>query len=225
MKHGLIFSVYPGILTTWSNEDIDEGAQNLLVQSHSILLSTLISINRKQLSLFDARFALLLSSPPLTVYLVVAVYCSLCGMETELCKRIRARPLVIFLGAWAPFLWLLLSMLLRLSSQAFTDSTLCANSMPETWVRDLAEALLATLRIGSCFAFFVPLFLTCLILIVWRRWSQLVARVRPSLEGSLRPWEWLRIPWTFAKHVWYVLIGSCRCGPRAAELYPIKGRY
>jgi hypothetical protein len=41
---------------TWSPGDVDVGIQSLLIQIYPILLSTLLSINRQQLSTSDARF-------------------------------------------------------------------------------------------------------------------------------------------------------------------------
>ena len=74
-----------GIMVTYSDRDIDLPAiQSLLVQFYPILLSTLLSVKRQQLSLFDADFALLLSLSPLTIYLSFASVCDPCGIQTGL---------------------------------------------------------------------------------------------------------------------------------------------
>jgi hypothetical protein len=80
----LIFAFCPGILVTWSPGDIGVGVQASFVQIYPILLSTLLSINRQTLSLYDANFALILTSSPLTVDLVFASIHELCGFETNL---------------------------------------------------------------------------------------------------------------------------------------------
>ena len=203
-------TMLPGILITWSDEDIDEGIQASLIQTNAVLLSTLFSINRDQLSIFDAKFALLLSSSPLTVYLVIVVYCWLCGMKTGLDNHISPRPLIVLLGAWTPFFWLVLSMVLRLSGEAFINSRLCVDSTFGSWLHDVANFLLVAIQIGSYFLFFVPFFSICLTLIIWRRWSQITSGVWPPGNLGLR--GWFRMPWRFVKHVWCVLADSCRCG-------------
>jgi ribose/xylose/arabinose/galactoside ABC-type transport system permease subunit len=113
-----------GIMVTWSPGDVDIGIQSLLVQIYPILLSTLLSINRQQLSTSDASFALVLSSSPLTIYLVFASICDLFGIHTGLYKRIKTYPLIIrTLGALVLLLWTTLSMVSGLSPSAFKDSS------------------------------------------------------------------------------------------------------
>ena len=68
-------------MITWSPGDVDVGIQSLLIQFYPILLSILLSINRDQLSTSDAFIALLLSSSPLTTYLVVTSIADLCGIQ------------------------------------------------------------------------------------------------------------------------------------------------
>ena len=71
-------------MITWSPGDVDVGIQSLLIQFYPILLSILLSVNRDQLATFDASIALLLSSSPLTTYLVVTSIADLCGINRSL---------------------------------------------------------------------------------------------------------------------------------------------
>ena len=110
---------------TWSPGDIGIGVQASLVQIYPILLSTLLSIKRQTLSLYDANFALTLTSSPLTVYLVFASIRDLCVFETNLYKRIKShRHILRTIGALVPLLWLGLSIILRFSTRAFVNSEL-----------------------------------------------------------------------------------------------------
>ena len=100
------------------------GVQSLLIQIYLVLLSTLLSIDRQQLSLFDAHSALLLSSSPLTIYLVVASIGDLFGIRTGLYKRIKSYHLIIsILGGLVLLLWTGLSMTTSISTMAFKDSS------------------------------------------------------------------------------------------------------
>jgi hypothetical protein len=114
--------LHPGILT-WFPGDIDVGIQASLIQIYPILLSTLLSINRQTLSLYDASYALLITSSPPTVYLTVVSICDLFGFKIDLYKRVKShRPTTRILGALVLFLWLGLSMTLTLSDRAFVIS-------------------------------------------------------------------------------------------------------
>ena len=110
-------------MVTLSPGDIDVGIQSLLVQIYPVLLSTLFSVNRQQLSIFDAGVARSISSSPLTIYLVVASICDLCGIRTGLYKRIKSyRSITRILGALVLLLWTGLSMTIAMSATAFKDS-------------------------------------------------------------------------------------------------------
>ena len=110
---------------TWSPGDVDVGVQSLLVQFYPILLSTLLSIGRKQLSRFEAFFALLLSSSLLTIHLVVASICDLFGTHTGLYKRIKSHRLIIrTFGASFLLIWTGLGMTVVMSTSPF-EGELC----------------------------------------------------------------------------------------------------
>ena len=116
----------------WSTAEVDAGVIASIAQLYSILLSTLFSINRQQLSLFDANYALAITSSPLTVHLVSASISELLGFKTRFFERIKSHPRTIrFFGALLLPLWLGLKFTLPLSGRAFMDSNLCSD--PDFW--------------------------------------------------------------------------------------------
>lgn len=128
---------------TWSPGDIDEGIRAILLQIYPILLSTLSSIGSNQLSLFDANFALILTSSPLTVYIVVTSTCEWFGMKTRLYEGIKSNRFVVrILGTSVLFLWFGLSATLKLSIHAFRDSEACQGKTLWDWLRELLMTVL-----------------------------------------------------------------------------------
>ena len=219
---GPILALYPGILITWSPEGIDVGIQASLLQIYPVLLSTLLSINTQTLSLYDASFALLLTSSPLTVYLAVASICDLFGFETNLYKRIKShRRTIRILGALIPFLWFGLSLTLRLSDRAFVDSKLCRGSSFKDWVLDFLSSYLDTASftpgIGEpalVVYIIVPMLAATFCLCLFRRRSQAMKDFRARREGRSKFRGRLCIPWTFIKCLWCVSIVVC---PQSAK--------
>ena len=194
-----MFPLHSGIMVTWSPEDVDVGVQSLLVQIYTILLSTLLSINRQQLSKFDAGFALLVSSSPLTVYIVVASISDLCGINTGLYKRIKShRHIVRALGASVLLLWTGLSMTVNLSSRAFKDSSCGVSTFPE-WLRDTARSLWISLWAPGVVGQFGNALLSIMWMICWvRRRSRLTmyAKLSSGEASKLRQlWMLLKCPW------------------------------
>jgi hypothetical protein len=197
--------LHPGILITWSPGDVGTGVQASFLQIYSVLLSTLLSVNRQQLSIGDVYFALTLTSPPLAAYLVVASICEFCGTKTDLYKRVKSyRRIVYFLGVSIMPLWLGLTVVLYFSDCAFTDSTLMATeSTFRAWLGELASYAWNLILPGVCPFIYVGLIGVFPALFLFRRWPLLAAEVRPCL-GS-KPWGWLRLPCTFIMGAWYVL--------------------
>jgi hypothetical protein len=138
------FPPHLGIMVTYSDGDVDVAIQSLLVQFYPILLSTLLSINRQQLSIFDADFALLVTSSPLAIYLSFASVCDLCGIRTGLFKRIKSyRNIVRALGAFVPFLWTALSMVRKFLQQGFSGQPVLPTSTFREWLGDTLFSLLS----------------------------------------------------------------------------------
>ena len=208
-------------MITWSPGDVDVGIQSLLIQFYPILLSTLLSINRDQLSTSDASFALLISSSPLTIYLVVTSVADLCGVQTGLYKRIKSHRLIIrTLGVSLLLIWTGLSMTLSMSTSAFKDSS-CYPETFLTWLLYISFFLASffmgpgdlPLLPGIGWAAFIPWFI-CLA----RRWSQVREDVKLHSEGASK---W-RVFCTWVKCAWYVPV---EVGPRLAKSNAIKVHY
>ena len=132
------------MMVTWSPGDVDVGVQSLLVQFYPILLSTLLSIGRQQLSRFEAFFALLLSSSLLTIYLVVASICDLFGIHTGLYKRIKSHRLIIrTFGASFLLIWTGLSTAVVMSTSAF-EGELCGGGTFVHWFQSIIGLLVTS---------------------------------------------------------------------------------
>jgi hypothetical protein len=164
----------------------------------------LFSINRQQLSLFDAYHALLLVCSPLMAQVVLTSIKQLFRFEHYRLKRIQYYPCAIYtFGALLLPLWAGLSLTLRLSSRAFINSKLCSNPTFEDLLSDL---LSFTIRKNSSslllftLVFVAPLQLGLLI----RKFTQRVAAYPRAQEGTSGPLGRLRILRTFAKCGWCV---------------------
>jgi len=198
------------------------GIQSLLVQFYPILLSTLLSINRNQLSRLEAYFALLVSSSPLTLYLVVASISDLFGIHTGLYKRINFhRPIIRIFGALVLFIWTGLSITVFTSIGAFEDRY-CGNQPFVHWLQVIIGLLFLSLVYpggiyrgppGVAWVIIIP-WLVCLA----RRWSQLRADVKLHSEGASR----LGVLCTWVKFAWCV---PADVGPRLAKSDAIKVHY
>jgi len=179
------------------------GIQSLLIQLYPILLSTLLSINRDQLSTFDAFIALVLSSSPLMIYLVVASIADLCGIQTGLYKRIKSHRFIIrALGASLLFIWTGLSMTAKMSTSAFKDSSCINGTTFVDWLRYITTIPIYFLMYpGGTHTNFPGL--EWVIVIPWivflaRRWSQVRADVKLHSEGASR----LLVFCTWVKCAW-----------------------
>ena len=198
------------------------GIQSLLIQFYPILLSTLLSINRDQLSLWDAFFALTLSSSPLTVYLVVTSIADLCGIQTGLYKRIKSHHFIIrAFGASLLLIWTGLSMTAIMSATAFKDSPCLPARTFVDWLWYVAMFLAyffmypggMTRFPGLVWVMVIPWFI-CLA----RRWSQVRADVKLHSEGASR---W-RVFCAWVKCAWCVPVEVV---PRSAKSNAIKVHY
>ena len=187
---------------TYSDGDIDLAIQALLIQFYPILLSTLLSVGRQQLSIFDADFALLLSSSPLVIYLSFTSVCDIRGIRTSLFERINSHPHVIrAFGAFVPFLWATLSTIESFSNKAFLDSQCNPTSTFPGWFRDTLFSLTFTLLLlgrGIAPPGLGLVTLTPFFILLFRRRSQVWADVQLSLNGASR----LRVPFTWVKCAW-----------------------
>lgn len=202
----VVINVCLRVLITWSPEDIEVGVRATLVQIHPILWSALWSTNHQELSLFDAEFALIVTSSPLTLYLVLASCFSLFGTKTGLYKRINSyRFITSAVGALVFPLWVALSIVLILSDHAFKDSYLCKGSTFVDWILDIPRSLFGSVAPGIANTPSLASFGAPLALLLFRRRSQIMAEVRRFLAGKLKSWERICVPWVFMKSAWCTL--------------------
>ena len=193
---------------TWSPADVDVGIKASLTQSYPILLSTLLSINRNQLSVYDGVCALSLTSPPLAMYLVICSICDLFGVQTSLYKKVRSRYIIRALWVLSLPLWLALSLTLVLSSRAFSDSEVYGNMGFLGWLYYLFFNITVGLVTPNLFPMFgwtvISTIVLLLFLCLFRRRSEVMADFRTHRERALKPWSRWCISWMFVKCAWYV---------------------
>ena len=195
---------------TWSPAGIDAGVRASLIQAYPILLSTLLTVGRHQLSYDDGHYALIITSPPLMVYLTISSICDLLGIRTSIYKRIQSHRIVTrAFGVFILPLWLALSLALGLSKRAFNCVEEGEALTFQRWLLYLVAYIINSL--------FFPLtpFPTLVVasfflLFLFRRRSQVMADIRTCREGGPNTWRILRVPWTFVKCAWYVsvIVGS-----------------
>ena len=193
-----------GILVTWSPADVDVGIKASLTQSYPILLSTLLSINRNQLSVYDGACALALTSPPLVTYLVICSICDIFGVQTSLYKKVQSRYIIRALWILSLFLWLALSLTVMLPSRAFNDSEANGDAGFPGWLDYLFIGLVTLELMDQDFIpiliwVFTPTMVLLLFLCLFRRRSQVMADFRTHRKRALTPWSRWRISWMFVK--------------------------
>jgi len=202
---GLTYTLLPAILMVWSSVDVELGFQASLLQFYPVLLSALLSITRGQLSLFDANYALLLSSSPLAVYLISSTICDLFGIKNDLSDMMRShRRIIRLLGALFPFLWLGLSLTIGFSTQAFKDSELCRDTTFNGWFWNLLFFFLYFLQNpgdGYWCTFFA--ILSLLLLCLLRRLPLVMEDLQARRGGTPTRGIWCTL-WTFAECAWYL---------------------
>ena len=196
-------------MVTWSPENVDVGILSLLFQIYQILLSTLLSINRQQMTSPDAHFAIQATSSPLTVYLAIASIGGLFGIKTGLYKRIKSRRLIIHvLGALILPLWTGLSMTTWMSRKAFKDSSCVYKFSFVDWLVYLCWYFVYSVGFPgllSSFYYVAPIvvFLPILFFLFKCR-SQVAAGIRAYLKGTSGPWRLILL---FTPLGWIVLLG------------------
>ena len=198
------------------------GIQSLLFQIYQILLLTLLSINRQQLSASDAFVAAYTTSSPLAVYLAVASISDLFGTRMGLYKRIKSHHLIIRgLGALVLPLWTGLSMITWVSRKAFNKSS-CSHTTFADWLMYLLFYVFTFITSpGFLYGFLPPytptlVFLPILFFLVKCR-SQVAAGVRAFLKGASEPWRlilfftplgWIVLICVFIKCAWCVPVAT-----------------
>ena len=194
-----------GIQTILFNEPVDAQVISAITQAYCILVPTLLSIGRQQLSIFDANYALTITSSPFMIRVVLSSIRDILGFKTGLFKRIKShRRTIRFSAALFLILWFGLRLTLRLSSKAFQDSELCSNPTFKDLLLDLL--LLFVPKMGPSGGFWMtlttPLGLLVPFIILW--WYEEVAAILAHREPGLR--EGLFRLWADMRGVWCVSI-------------------
>ena len=196
-------------MITWSPESLDEGIKAILLQVYSTLLSTLWSVGRKQLSLFDAQFALDVTSSPLMIYLSFASVCNLLGFKTGLYQRLASNHLITSIfGASVILFWFALDAILTLSDSAFIDSAACKGQTFVNLLHNFCRFLLGYFtNPGSMviLAFSIPCLMGLMFLVVRLHWGA-AKEAWSYRRGKSKPWVWFYVPWMFMKSSWCVPI-------------------
>ena len=196
----------------FSTENVDIGVIAMIAQFYSILLSTLFSIGRQQLSLFDANSALMVTSSPFMVYLVLSSIRDLLGLETGLFKQVKIhRRVISFFGALLLPVWVGLRLTLTLSATAFQDSKICGNTTFKAFLLDLILLFLPlTGPFGGVWWILIGLIIVALVVIIVGLFEMLVGFLTRQ-EGSSVSRKILSGVWTFVREdAWYtsVVVGA-----------------
>ena len=204
----LTFVSYPGIQMNFSADSVDTGVISMIAQLYSILLSTLFSVNRQQLSLFDANYALMVTSSPFTMYLVFSSICDLFGFETGLFKRVEThRRVISFFGALLLPVWVGLRLTLSLSTTAFQDSKICGGPNFKAVLLDFILLFLPSTGpfTGVWYNLFGLIVVSLVVICVG--WFGMLVGFLTRQEGEPGPWKRLLEVWTpLFKDVWCVSV-------------------
>lgn len=202
MGEKLIVASCAGMHMVLSPADVEAGVIATLTQLYSILLSTLLSLGRQQLSLFDANYALTLTSSPFAIYLVYSSICNLFGFETHLFKSTEShRRFIGFFGALLLPIWVGLRLTLWFSTKAFKDSELCKNSSFGDFLLDLLLFFAPlTGPVGGVWFILLCLILASLLAIIG---GWIIMVVGQYGDPRPDPWEWLSSLWTIFYNAWY----------------------
>ena len=160
---------------------------------YTILVATLWSIHRQELSLFDATFVLRLTSSPLTVFAIGYAIGGVYHATSVL--RLRSGRLQIYtttaLGILLPFLWLGLGVALRYFNHAFTDGELCEGSTFRGWLGDTIYAVGWSTPYNT--TGFLIIGIPCFLFVYLPPPSEFYQDLLQLRKGS-GFWRWSRIP-------------------------------
>jgi hypothetical protein len=124
------------ILLRWSDDDLRDSVFALYAQVYPILLSTLASAKRKELRLFEANLALIITGSPISFFLVCEAYYGAYQNPRSLydLRENTGKVFARWLGLLLPFIWLGLSLCVSFSTVAFIDSDLCEGTTFAQWL-------------------------------------------------------------------------------------------
>lgn len=94
----------------------------------------MMSIRSDQLTIYDAHFPLMVTSSPLTLYLIYSSIMDVFGHSNDLMQRLGpSRKIIRYLMILLLPLWISLSMVSSMSGTAFIDSHLCRDVNVVQW--------------------------------------------------------------------------------------------
>lgn len=134
---------------TWFPDETTSAIWALIVQNYSIILSTLWSTKDRELSLFDASFALTITSPRSVVVMVAGSCWRIYQFATRPYVGPQPWTRIIFTALLLP-LWIALSLTLRFFNDGFVGGELCKGSTFAEWLGDLGFLI-----VRSCFPAFL----------------------------------------------------------------------
>ncbi|KAF9480186.1 hypothetical protein BDN70DRAFT_894366 [Pholiota conissans] len=112
------------ILLRWGdNADVQTTIIMLLTQVYPVILATATSINTRNLSLFDAHFAIVATASPVSIYLVYSSFRDFIGLPSSLFNKLtHGKKVIRLLGLTLPIIWTTINILISFSPRAFRNS-------------------------------------------------------------------------------------------------------
>ena len=122
------------ILLRWSKRDLKTSIFMLLSQVYPILIATASSIGSRELSLFDAHYAVAVTASPITVYFVYSSFRDVFSHPNILFQKLMSSKVIVrYLGLLLPLLWLFVNLMTSFYTKAFSDSALCHGMTLSLW--------------------------------------------------------------------------------------------
>lgn len=204
----IVMNVLLRIQWIWFRGQFNDGLWAFVVQSYSILISTLWSTRRQELSLFDANFALVLTSSPMAIDVALGPFRAIRKCMNGLYER-PYPPTVVVLGALTLPLWLALTATLRFAEHGYTDSELCEGSTLSDWFWDLLYSIMRALLPGFLWTPSAIILSILALLCPEEEVLALITSPAYESESHLRLPIWDRIRYRWTKTMIYVISDVC----------------
>jgi hypothetical protein len=149
VSHRIIVAIYadrpwmdtPAMLFMWSATPDDPdifraSVYGLYSQVYPILMATIASIHRRNLSLYEAHFAIAVSASPITVYLAYRACYDVFRQPSLFRPALKdtRNPVARWLALILPFFWLIVNAIVSFSPTAFKNSDLCKGMTVQRWL-------------------------------------------------------------------------------------------
>jgi hypothetical protein len=129
------------MLFLWSAEPDDPDTSRAAVyglysQVYPILLATIASFHRRNLSLYEAHFAIAVSASPITVYLAYKAFYDLFRQPNRFRPALTdtRNPVARWLALVLPFIWFIVNAIVSFSPTALKNSHLCKGMTIQRWL-------------------------------------------------------------------------------------------